>query len=92
VCLSKIFTWKHEEHYPTHDLEIATMVHALKIWRHYHMGKRCELHMDHKDLKYNITQQNLNLRPRRRLELIKDYNIGINYHLGNANVVAHVWS
>jgi hypothetical protein len=56
------------------------------------MGKRCELHMDHKDLKYNITQQNLNLRPRRRLELIKDYNIGINYHLGNANVVAHVWS
>jgi hypothetical protein len=46
---------KHEVHYPTHDLEIATVVHALKIWRHYPMGKRCELYMDHKSLKYIFT-------------------------------------
>jgi hypothetical protein len=46
---------KHEVHYPTHDLELAAVVHALKIWRHYLMGKRCELYMDHKRLKYIFT-------------------------------------
>jgi hypothetical protein len=92
VCLCNIFTWKHEEHYTTHDLELATVVYALKIWTYYHMGKRCELYTDHKDLKYNFTQPNLYLRPRRRLELIKDYNIGINYHPRKANVVPNVWS
>jgi hypothetical protein len=58
---------KHEAHYPTHDLELATVVHALKIWRHYVMGKRCELYTDHKSLKYIFTQSNLNLRQRRWL-------------------------
>jgi hypothetical protein len=53
---------KHEVNYPTHDLELATVVHALKISRHYLMGKRCELYMDHKSLKYILTQSNLNLR------------------------------
>jgi hypothetical protein len=56
---------KHEAHYPTHDLELAVVVHALKIWRHYLMGKMCELYMDHKSLKYIFTQLNLNLRQRR---------------------------
>jgi hypothetical protein len=79
---------KHEVHYPTHDLELAAVVHALKIWRHYLMGKRCELYTDHKSLKYIFTQPNLNLRQRRRLELIKDYDLGINYHPGKANIVA----
>jgi hypothetical protein len=46
---------KHEAHYPTHDLELAVVVYALKIWRHYLMGKRCELYMDHKSLKYIFT-------------------------------------
>jgi hypothetical protein len=73
---------KHEVNYPTHDLELATVVHALKIWRHYLMGKRCELYTDHKSLKYIFTQLNLNLRQRRWLELIKDYDLGINYHPG----------
>jgi hypothetical protein len=45
----------HEAHYLTHDLELATVVHALKIWRHYLMGKRCELYTDHKSLKYLFT-------------------------------------
>jgi ribonuclease HI len=83
---------KHEAHYLTHDLELAAVVHALKIWRHYLMGKRCELYMDHKSLKYIFTQLNLTLRQRRWLELIKDYDLGINYHPRKANVVADALS
>jgi hypothetical protein len=83
---------KHEAHYPTHDLELAAVVHALKIWRHYLMGKRCELYTDHKSLKYIFTQSNLNLRQRRWLELIKDYDLGINYHPRKANVVGDALS
>jgi hypothetical protein len=83
---------KHEAHYLTHDLELATVVHTLKIWMHYLMGKRCELYTDHKSLKYIFTQLNLNLRQRRWLELIKDYDLGINYHPGKANVVADALS
>jgi hypothetical protein len=56
---------KHEVHYLTHGLELAAVVHALKIWRHYLMGKRCELYMDHKSLKYISMHPNLNLRQRR---------------------------
>jgi hypothetical protein len=52
----------HEEHHLTPDLELAIIVHALKIWRHYLIEKRCELYMDHKDLKYIFTQLNLSLR------------------------------
>jgi hypothetical protein len=79
-------------HYPTHDLELAAVVHALEIWKHYLMGKRYELYMDHKSLKYIFTQSNLNLRQRRWLELIKDYDLRINYHPGKANVVADALS
>jgi hypothetical protein len=83
---------KHEAHYPTLDLELAIVVHALKIWRHYLMGKRCELYTGHKSLKYIFTQSNLNLRQRRWLELIKDYDLGINYHPVKANVVVDALS
>jgi hypothetical protein len=83
---------KHEAHYLTHDLELATVVHALKIWRHYLMGKRCELYTDHESLKYIFTQSNLNLRQRRWLGLIKDYDPWINYHPGKANVMADALS
>jgi hypothetical protein len=83
---------KHEVNYPTHDLELAAVVHALKIWRHYLMGKTCELYMDHKSLKYILTQSDLKLRQRRWLELIKDCDLRINYHLGKANVVADALS
>jgi hypothetical protein len=61
---------KHEENYPTHDLELAAVVHALKIWRHYLIGHRCEIYSDHKSVKYIFTQNDLNLRQRRWLELI----------------------
>jgi hypothetical protein len=83
---------KHEEKYPAHDLELVAMVHALKIWRHYIIGKRCEVYSDHKSLKYKFTQPDSNLRQRRWLELIKDYDLGINYHPGKANVVADALS
>jgi hypothetical protein len=83
---------KHEEKYPIHDLELAAVVHALKIWRHYIIGKRCEVYSDHKSLKYIFTQPDLNLRQRRWLKLIKDYDLGINYHPGKANVVADALS
>jgi hypothetical protein len=78
---------KQEALYLTHDLELATIVHALKIWRHYLMGKICELYTNHKSLKYTFTQSNLNLRQRTWLELIKDYDLGINSDPGKANVV-----
>jgi hypothetical protein len=83
---------KHEAHYSTHDLELAVVVHAFKIWRHYLMGKRCELYTDHKSLKYIFTQLNLNLKQRRWLELIMDYDLGINYHPVKANMVANALS
>jgi hypothetical protein len=82
----------HKVHYTTHDLELAAVVHALKIWRHYLIEKRCELYIDHKSLKYIFIQSNLNLRQRRWLELIKDYDPGINYHPGKDNVVADALS
>jgi hypothetical protein len=56
--------WKHELNYPTHDLELGAMVHALKIWRHYIMGTKCHVYTDHKSLKYIFTQKDLNLRQR----------------------------
>jgi hypothetical protein len=83
---------KHEEKYPTNDLELAAVVHALKIWRDYIIGKKCEVHSDHKSFKYIFTQPDLNLRQRRWLELIKDYDLGTNYHPGKANVVADALS
>jgi ribonuclease HI len=82
----------HEQNYPTHDLELAAVVHALKIWRHYLIGNKCEIYTDHKSLRYIFTQSDLNLRQRRWLELIKDYDLEIHYHPGKANVVADALS
>ena len=82
----------HEANYPTHDLELAAIVHALKIWQHYLIGNRCKIYTDHKSLKYIFTQADLNLRQRRWLELIKDYDMGLHYHPGKANVVADALS
>ena len=83
---------KHEENYPTHDLELAAIVFALKIWRHYLYGVPCRILTDHKSLQYIFTQKELNLRQRRWLELIKDYDCTIEYHPGKANVVAYALS
>jgi hypothetical protein len=79
---------KHEANYPTHDLELDAVVHALKIWRHYLLGNVCNIFMDHKSLKYIFTQPELNMRQRRWFELIKDYNLQVHSHPGKANIVA----
>jgi len=83
---------KHEKNYPTHDLELAAVVHALKIWRHYLYGVHVDIFTDHKSLQYIFRQKELNLRQRRWLELLKDYDVDILYHPGKANVVADALS
>ena len=82
----------YEKNYPTHDLELAETVFALKIWRNYLYGEKCFIYTDHKSLKYLPSQRELNLRQRRWMELIKDYDYVIDYHPGNANVMANALS
>ena len=83
---------KHEQNYPTHDLELVVVVFALRIWRHYLYGVPCRIFTDHKSLQYLFTQKELNMRQRRWVELIKDYECTIEYHPGKANVVADALS
>jgi hypothetical protein len=83
---------RHEEHYPTHDLELLDAVHTLKVWRHYLLGNLVHIYTDHKSLKYLFTQPDLNMRQQRWLELIKDYVLEVHYHPGKANVVADTLS
>jgi hypothetical protein len=78
----------HEEHYRTHDFELAVVVMALRTWRHYLLGNVVHIYTDHKSLKYIFTQPDLNMRQRRWLELIKDYEVEVQQHPGKANVVA----
>ena len=82
----------HELNYATHDLELAAIVHALKTWRHFLIGNHCEVYTDHMSLKYIFTHKELNLRQRRWLELIKDYDMRLHYHPEKANVVADALS
>jgi len=65
----------HEWNYPTYDLELAVVVFALQIWRHYLYGVHCEIFADHQSLKYLLSQKDLNLRQIRWLEFLKDYDI-----------------
>ena len=82
----------HERNYPSYDLRLATVVVALKIWRHYLYGVHVDVHTDHKSLQYVFTQKKLNLRQRRWLELLKDYGMSVLYHPDKANVVADALS
>jgi hypothetical protein len=82
----------HEQNYPTHDRELAAVVHALKIWRHYLMGAHCNIYTYHKNLKYIFTQADLNMRQSRWLELVNDYDLEVHYHPGKANIVADAMS
>ena len=77
----------HEMNYPTHDLELATIVFALKMWSHYLFGSKFEVFSDHKSLKYLFSQKELNIRHRRWLEFLKDYDFELSYHPDKANVV-----
>lgn len=83
---------KHEKNYPTHDLELTAVIHALKIWRHYSYNIHVDIYTDYKSLQYIFKQKELNLRQRRWLELLKDYDVDILYHSGKANIVADALS
>ena len=82
----------HEVNYPTHDLELAAVIFALKILRHYLYGDKCDIFTNHKSLKYIFTQKELNMRQRRWIELLKDYDVNIQYHPGKANKIADALS
>ena len=82
----------HQMNYPTHDLELAAIIFALNIWRHYLYGEKCKIFTDHKSLQYIFTQRDLNLRQRRWIELLSDYDYTIDYHPVRANVVADALS
>ncbi|GJV56806.1 putative reverse transcriptase domain-containing protein [Tanacetum coccineum] len=82
----------HEKNYTTHDLELGAVVFALKIWRHYLYGTKCTVFTDHKSLHHILNQKELNMRQRRWLELLSDYDCDIRYHPGKANVVADALS
>ena len=82
----------HERNYPTHDLELAAIVFALKIWKHYLYGAQFRVFSDHKSLKYLFDQKELNMRQRRWMKFLKDYDFELLYHPGKANVVADTLS
>ncbi|KAD4180450.1 hypothetical protein E3N88_29041 [Mikania micrantha] len=82
----------HEKNYTTHDLELGGVVFALKIWRHYLYGTKCVIYTDHKSLQHILNQKELNMRQRRWVELLTDYDCEIRYHPGKANVVADALS
>ncbi|KAJ0589137.1 putative nucleotidyltransferase, Ribonuclease H [Helianthus annuus] len=82
----------HEGNYSTHDLELGAIIFALKIWRHYLYGSKFTIFTDHKSLRYVFGQKELNMRQRRWMELLSDYDCDIQYHVGKANVVADALS
>ena len=82
----------HERNYPTHEMELAAIVFALKIWCHYLYGDNFEVFSDHKSLKYIFTQRDLNMRQRRWMEYLEDYDFTLHYHPGKANVVVDALS
>nr|GEW49930.1 putative reverse transcriptase domain-containing protein [Tanacetum cinerariifolium] len=82
----------HEQNYTTHNLELGSVVFALKMWRHYLYGTKCSMFTDHKSLQHIFDQKELNMRQRRWLELLSDYDCNIRYHPGKANVVADALS
>ncbi|GJR06479.1 putative reverse transcriptase domain-containing protein [Tanacetum coccineum] len=82
----------HKKNYTTHDLELRSVIFALKRWRHYLYGTRCTVLTNHKSLQYILDQKELNMRQRRWLELLSDYDCDIRYHPGKANVVADALS
>ena len=82
----------HEQNYPTHDMELAAIVFALQIWRHYLYGEQFEVFSDHKSLKYVFIQRDLNMRQRRWMEFLEDYDFTLHYHPDKENVAANALS
>ena len=82
----------HEQNYPTHDMELVAIVFALNIWCHYLYSEQFEVCSDHKSLRYIFTQRDLNMRQRKWMEFLEDYDFTFHYHPGKANVVANALS
>ena len=82
----------HKQNYPTHDMELEAVIFTLKILRHYLYGEQFEVYSNHKSLKYIFTQRDLNMRQRRWMEFLKDYDFTLHYHPGKANLVADALS
>ncbi|GJS25133.1 putative reverse transcriptase domain-containing protein [Tanacetum coccineum] len=78
----------HEKNYTTHDLDLGTVVFALKMWRHYMYGTKCVVFTDHKSLQHILDQKELNMSQRRWLELLSDYDYEIRYHPGKTNILS----
>jgi hypothetical protein len=92
ICYESRKLKEHERNYATHDLELAAIVHALRKWRHYLMGKRFELRTDHNGLKYLFNHPDLNSRQSRWLEFLSEYNFDINNIKGKENKVVDALS
>jgi hypothetical protein len=92
ICYESRKLKDHERNYATHDLELAAIVHALRKWRHYLMGKRFEIRTSHNGLKYLFDQPNLNDRQRRWLEFLSEYDFDIKHIKGEENKVADALS
>ena len=82
----------HERNCPIHDMELATIVFALNVWCHYLYGEQFEVFSDYKSLKYIFTQRDLNMRQRKWMEYLEDYDFTLHYHPNKANVVADAFS
>ncbi|GJZ16246.1 putative reverse transcriptase domain-containing protein [Tanacetum coccineum] len=82
----------HDKNYTTHDLELGAIAFTLKMWRHYLYGTKCTVFTNHTSLQHILDQKELNMRQRRRLELLSDYDCEIRYHPGKANTVADALS
>jgi hypothetical protein len=87
ICYESRKLKEHERNYATHDLELAAIVHALKKWRHYLMGRRFKLRTDHNSLKYLFDQPTLNARQSRWLEFLCEYDFDIKHIKGKENKV-----
>jgi hypothetical protein len=87
ICYESRNLKDHERNYATHDLELTSIVHALRKWRHYLMGKRFELRTYHNGLKYLFDHSNLNARQSRWLEFLSEYDFYIKHIKGKENKV-----
>ena len=87
ICYESRKLKEHEKNYATHDLELAAIVHALKMWRHYLMGRRFELKTDHYGLKYLFDQPTLNARKARWMEFLCEFDFEIKHIKGKENKV-----
>jgi hypothetical protein len=92
ICYESRKLKEHERNYATHDLDLAAIVHALRKWRHYLMGKKFEMRTDHSGLKYLFDQPTLNVRKRRWLEFLSEYDFDIKHIKGKENKVAYALS